>query len=84
MEREAVFSTVVKVVSRFIRDQKLLEDIGGKTRIIEDLDINSARLIDVVLALEDEYEIEVDDSVLNRIGTIDDAIDVIIEQLEGK
>ena len=84
MDREGVFITVVEVISRYIMDEQLLEGVDGRTRIIEDLDVNSARLIDVVLALEDEYEIEVDDSTINAIKTIDDAIDVILKKLDEK
>jgi acyl carrier protein len=84
MSREAVFKTVVEVVARYIRDKSLLDAVTGKTRIVEDLDVNSARLVDVVIALEDEYDIEVDDDTVNAIRTLDDTVDTILGELERK
>lgn len=84
MEQQAVFQKVVEILSRYIKDASLLAQADGSTRIVEDLDVNSARLVDVVLALEDEFDVEVDDATVNAIRTIDDAVEVIRRQLGGK
>ena len=83
MAREAVFQKLREIVSEFVRDPKVLESVNNGTRIVEDLGVNSARLIDIVLVMEDEYDIEIDDDTLNEMRTIGDAVEAI-EQLRGQ
>ena len=42
--------------------------------------MNSARLVDIVLAFEDEFDIAIDDEAADRVRTLGDAVTVIQEQ----
>ena len=66
--------------------QAVREERGGlqrgdrRTRIIEDLGVNSARLVDIILAFEDEFGIEVDDESADRVRTLGDAVQMILQK----
>ena len=47
------------------------------TNILEDLKVNSARLVDVILDLEDEFDIEVEDEDADAVNTVGDAVSLI-------
>lgn len=51
---------------------------GAEPPILKDLKVNSARLVDVVLEIEDAFEIEVRDEDADKVKTIGDAVKLIL------
>lgn len=81
MEESAVFAKVVSLVTPFCKNAEVLNNINEKTRFFEDLNVNSSRMVDIVLAVEDEFGIEVDDESLNRIRCVGDTVKLIMEKI---
>ncbi len=81
IERKDVMSKVVTIITPYARDQAALKAAGEKTRILEDLKVNSARFVDIVLKFEDEFKIEIDDGSAGKVKTLGDAADVISSKL---
>jgi acyl carrier protein len=52
-----------------------------QTNILDDLKVNSARLVDVVIAFEDEFDIEIDDEDVDTVNTVGDAVRLISSKL---
>jgi acyl carrier protein len=44
------------------------------TNLVDDLGINSSRLVDIVLDLEDEFGIEMEDEISEKIETVGDTL----------
>jgi acyl carrier protein len=65
---------IVTILDKYIFNKKVWENVPENPRIVTDLKINSARVVDIVLDLEEKYDIEIDDESLKRILTIDDII----------
>lgn len=55
-------------------------DITADTNIREDLDIDSLSMVQIVMALEDEFNVEISDELAETFDTIGDFIDFIISQ----
>jgi acyl carrier protein len=55
MTAKEIQDRVVKILTPYVKDEKALANAGPPTHILEDLKVNSARLVDVVLAFEDEF-----------------------------
>jgi acyl carrier protein len=81
MERNEVFEKVKSIVSPFAKNEEALKSIAEGSDFTEDLEVNSARLVDIVIAFEDEFDIEVDDESADKISTVKDAIDLILEKV---
>ena len=77
MSREEIFAKVVDIVRPFAKDKEAVDQATMDTNILEDLKVNSARLVDVILEFEDEFEIEVDDEDADAVNTIGDAVQLI-------
>ena len=58
-----------------------LTNVSNETNILDDLKVNSARLVDVVLAFEDEFDIEIADEDADAVDTVGDAVRLIKEKL---
>jgi acyl carrier protein len=81
MEQSEVLEGVVKILTPWVKNQEALAGISMETNILEDLKVNSARLVDVVIAFEDEFEIEIEDEDVDTVNTVGDAVNLIVSKL---
>ncbi len=81
METTEIQERVVKILTPYVKDQDALASVSGATNILEDLKVNSARLVDVVLAFEDEFDIEIADEDVDAVNTVGDCVGLIAEKL---
>lgn len=80
MEQQETFEKVIGIIKPFVKNSDKLASADENTRLLEDLGVNSARLVDIVLAFEDEFDIAIDDEAADRVRTLGDAVTVIQEQ----
>ena len=80
MDSATAFGKVVSIIKPFVKNTAAFTTATDGTRIIEDLGVNSARLVDIILAFEDEFGIEVDDESADRVRTLGDAVQMILQK----
>lgn len=81
MDEKQVFTEMVNILKPYVKDQTLLENATKETHILDDLKVNSARLVDVIIKCEDVFDIEIEDDDADQIRTIGDAVTVILGKL---
>mgnify|MGYP001347883849 FL=1 len=81
MEQSEVMEGVVKILTPWVKNEGALQAVGMETNILDDLKVNSARLVDVVIAFEDEFDIEIDDEDVDTVNTVGDAVKLISQKL---
>ena len=81
MTRKKLINSLQKIVNPYIQDQVAFENLSEETDFINDLKINSANLIDIILDLEDEFDIEIDDESMENMLSVKSAIDIIENKL---
>ena len=81
MTKEDVFKKVVDILAKYSKSETAVESISMKTSILDDLKINSARLVDIVLDFEDEFDIEVDDEDADSVSTVEDGVSLILAKI---
>ncbi len=81
MTREEIFAKVIKIVKPFVKNQEALDAVDEDTNILQDLKVNSARLVDIILNFEDEFEIEVEDEDADAVNTVGDAVGLIQQKI---
>ena len=81
METQEIFDRVVKIISEFVKEPERLENVSMDTLIIQDLKVNSARLVDIIIQSEDAFDIAIDDDDADQIKTIGDAVRVVERKL---
>jgi len=77
-----LFDEIKEIIRKYAFDKALVENANENSKIIIDLRINSARVVDIVLDIEEKYNIEIDDKSLEKIITIKDAIDIISSKIK--
>src|SRR5215469_7190239 len=76
--RHEIKTTFIELIQPFIREANAAGNITDETRLIEDLKVNSARLVDIILETEDRFGIAIDDYSADGMRTVGDAVNVIM------
>lgn len=74
---QEIYNNVVEIISKHAKNQAALGGVGPQTNILNDLQVNSARLVDIVLDFEDKFDIEISDDDADKIATIGDAVSLV-------
>ena len=79
METNEVFE---KVKNLFVEELGIDADkVTMEAKLEEDLEIDSLGIVEVVMAFEDEYNIEIDDEELTDVGTVGQAVNLLHSKL---
>ena len=81
MTKDEVFKKIVDILSKYSKAEIKTENISMETSILDDLKINSARLVDIVLDFEDVFDIEVDDDDADNVITVGDGVNLILVKI---
>ncbi|AUS96458.1 acyl carrier protein [Clostridium thermosuccinogenes] len=70
---------IFEKVKKIIVDQLGVEedDITMESSFIDDLGADSLDIVELIMALEEEFDIEIPDSEAEKITTVGDAVDYI-------
>jgi acyl carrier protein len=79
MDQQTALEKVTAIMP-YAKNLAPLEEGNLDARILEDLGVNSARLVDIILAFEDEFGISIDDETADKVRTINDAVRVVSSQ----
>ena len=81
MNREELISKLKVIVKPYIQDEEAFNNLTEDTDFINDLKINSANLVDVVLDVEDEFDIEIDNDYMEKMLSVKAAMEIIEAKL---
>ncbi|HSQ46709.1 MAG TPA: hypothetical protein VLM44_07295 [Lutibacter sp.] len=84
MEKDVLITALKKIVKPYIQDEEAFENLSENTDFIKDLKINSANLVDVILDVEDEFDIIVDNESMEKMLTVKAALKIIETKLSEK
>jgi acyl carrier protein len=70
-------STIEERVKKIVAEQLgvKLEDVTSEASFVDDLGADSLDTVELVMALEEEFELEIPDEEAEKISTVQNAID---------
>lgn len=77
MEQEQLIEQLKNILAPYAKNAEALANITPETSFITDLKINSANLVDVVLDVEEEFDVEIDNASMEQMLTVGAAIDIV-------
>ena len=80
VDTTVLFNDLVEIITPYCKNDAVT-NVTKETRFIEDLGVNSARLVDIVIDIEDKLNVAIDDESADKIRTIGDAIAVIEQKI---
>jgi acyl carrier protein len=84
MNKEQTIEKLKTIVKPYIQNQDAFDNLTESTDFINDLQINSANLVDVILDIEEEYGIIIDNQSMERMLDVKSAMEIIETKLSEK
>ena len=84
MNKEQTIEELKNIVKTYIANQEAFETLTEETDFINDLKINSANLVDVILDIEEKYNIIIDNESMERMISVKAAMEIIEAKLSEK
>ena len=82
MTKKELITALQKIIKPYVQDQEAFKNLSEETDFINDLKINSANLVDIILDVEDEFDIEIDNESMEKMLSVKAAIDIIAVKLD--
>ncbi len=81
MKDEEKYGKLKDIIKIYLPEDVSVADIGMESHFTQELNINSANLVDIVLDVEDEFDIMLANEDMERMHTVKDALRIIDEKL---
>ena len=82
MNREEAFSTIQQVAAEVLSVDS--DAVTEGARFKEDLDADSLDLVELVMGLEERFDISVPEEDLENVGTVGQAVDLVMAKVAAK
>ena len=73
-DQASIFATICKVLSEYVPDGT---EITADTRIVADLEIDSVDVFDLIMEVEDAYDISISMELISTTHTVGELTDVV-------
>lgn len=84
MDKETLIAQLKEIVKPYAKNQEALLNINENTDFVNDLKINSANLVDVILDVEEQFNIVIDNESMERMLNVKSAMEIIEAKLAAK
>lgn len=84
MNKEEMILNLKTIIKPYIKNQEAFENLNENTDFINDLKINSANLVDVILDIEEAFDIVIDNASMERMLNVQVALEIIETKLSEK
>ncbi len=71
------YDQLKKIIKIYLPEDVSVEDISMESHFINELNINSANLVDIVLDVEDAFGITMENEDMDKMTTVKDALGII-------
>ncbi|MCW8311224.1 acyl carrier protein [Sphingobacterium sp. InxBP1] len=84
MNREELIDALRYIIEPYTVNNEAFSHLNEDTDFIHDLQINSAHLVDIVLDIEEKFDVVIDNPDMERMLNVGAAIDIIESKLQKK
>ena len=82
MKKEEIISKLTIIVKPYIQNEEGFKNMSEQTDFINDLEINSANLVDIILDVEDEFNIEIDNNSMEKMLSVKATVEIIQTKMD--
>ncbi|MDT0554828.1 acyl carrier protein [Patiriisocius hiemis] len=82
MDTETIYNKLLPIVSTYLPEDVDIKAITPDSNLTNDLNINSVNLVDIVLDVEDAFDIVLENEDIENLQSVNDAITIIKSKLE--
>ena len=78
------YTQLQSIIKPYLPEDVSVDDIKEDSHLINELNINSANLVDIILDVEDAFDIILENQDMENLHTVSDALDIINTKLEER
>lgn len=84
MKREDIIIKLKDLTKPYVKNLEAFENLTENTDFINDLKVNSANLVDIILDIEEAFDIIIDNESMEKMLDIQSTLDIIETKLSEK
>ena len=84
MTKNELIAKLKTIVEPYIQDEEAFENLSEDTDFVKDLKINSANLVDVILDVEDAFDIRIENDEMEKMMSVKAAMDIVNSKFNAK
>lgn len=84
MDKNEIIAKLKSIVKPYIQDEEAFNNLSEDTDFVKDLKINSANLVDVILDVEDAFDIRIENDEMEKMLSVKAAMDIVNSKLQAK
>ncbi|WP_220083872.1 acyl carrier protein [Flavobacterium omnivorum] len=84
MSKQEIIEQLKTIVKPYVQNQESFDALTEETDFINDLKINSANLVDVILDIEEKYNIIIDNESMEKMINVKSAMEIVAIKLAEK
>lgn len=84
MDRQTLIDKLKTIVKPYTHNEEAYTNLTEDTDFINDLKINSANLVDIILDIEEAFDIVIDNTEMERMLDVKTAVEIIETKLAEK
>jgi len=77
MSKTDKINRLKEIIKPYVEESSKLDHIDESTKFIDDLAVNSAHLVDIILDVEDAYNIRIENEEMENMLDVGSAIQII-------
>ena len=81
MTNEVLITKLKAIVAPYVQDEAAFATLNENTDFVKDLKINSANLVDIILDIEDEFDIRLENEDMEKMLNVKAAMEIINTKL---
>ncbi|MGB2088584.1 MAG: acyl carrier protein [Psychroflexus salarius] len=82
MTKEDIIQKLKRIVEPYVNHTENFNNLTETSDFIKDLEINSANLVDVILDIEDEFNIRIENDDMEQKLNVKKSVEVIEQKLK--
>lgn len=83
MKKVEIITKLTAIVKPYVQNEEAFSKLTEDTDFIKDLEINSANLVDIVLDVEDAFNIHIDNDSMDKMLNVKAVVAIIQEKRAG-
>ncbi|KIA86702.1 acyl carrier protein [Flavobacterium sp. AED] len=84
MDKQEIIEKLKNIIKPYVQNQEAFDNLTENTDFINDLKINSANLVDVILDIEEEFNLIIDNESMEKMLDLKAAMTIIETKLAEK
>ena len=83
MNKDELITKLKTIIAPYVQDEVAFKELTEDTDFVNDLKINSANLVDIILDIEDEFDIRLENEDMEQMLNVKSAMAIVPSKLNG-